>query len=126
MFFINVDSISGVSDEGGIALSLIQLIALFIPALAIFTQAILQYSESRANEPGKSGGVGKLGAEELRFFTFMSGAVSSLLLGIGLVMLIAALKLPSSIEVAAVFIMIAILFVPFTLSTVCWNMYVDR
>lgn len=102
------------SDAGSAALGFIQLVALVIPALAIFAQAMFSFSYRRSEEPGKSGGIGPFGPEEFRAGVWLTTGISSFFLTIGLVSLFRAVQLPSPVETGMLLILLGVAFVPGT------------
>lgn len=106
------DAIRTTSPEGQFALGLLQLVALVIPALAIFTDALLQLSYKRAERPGKSGGLGRFQAEEFRGGVLLIAGVSSLLLSMGVVSLLGAIQLPEGATIGVGLILLGVSFIP--------------
>lgn len=101
------------SAEGDFALGVVQLIALVMPALAIFTQALLQISYQRAERRGKSGGLGPFGPEILRGTLVSFAGLSSLLMLLGLASLLTTIRLPPELTISVGLILIGIGFLPF-------------
>lgn len=120
------DSISTVSDSSGIAIALIQLVALFAPALALFMQALLRYSADKGDRPWKESGVGGMVANEFRLFVLFSGFFSSLLLINGLLILLISLDLPRAIDIAVTPIAVGLLLVPVMLGLTFGIEFNDR
>lgn len=98
------------SAEGNAVLGFIQLVALVIPALAIFAQAMHTYSYRLRELPGKAGGLGPLGPEGFRAGVWMVVGVSSFSLTMGLVSFFHVLKLPTSLEIGIMMIIGGIAF----------------
>lgn len=122
---VEVNTVSPVSDVGGVVLAFIQLVALFFPALAIVLQVLLNYSYRKADQQGRSGGVGFLGPDEFRWWLILVGGISSILLIVGLVALTAALNLPPTIAAGATVIILGIITIPIALVYVSFLEYRD-
>lgn len=108
---VDVGSISPGDEMSGITISLIQLVALFIPSLAIFMQATLQYSYNEETR-GDSHKVGVFDPETYREGVFAAVFLSSLFLTVGLTALIYSLDMPFDMFTGVAAIMTGILLVP--------------
>lgn len=86
------------SAGGSAVLGFIQLVALVIPALAIFADAMLTYSYRKGNSRGKSGGVGPLGPEIFRAGVWFVAGLSGVFLTMGLISLLFAIQTPPAIK----------------------------
>lgn len=106
------DVIKATGSEGDLVLSLVQLVALVIPALAIFTQVLMEFSYRREEQSGKSGGVGRFGPDVFRGGVVMGAGISSLFLSMGLVSLLHSLQLPEGTSAGVLLILLGVAYIP--------------
>jgi hypothetical protein len=97
---------------------LIQLVALFFPALFLLVDFLFSYSDSKAQHPGKSGGVGPFSASEFKRSILGLTAVSCWMVSFGLVFLFLSVDAPRPILIASAFILIGISITPLIITTV--------
>lgn len=115
------DAIRPGSESGGVILGLIQVVALSLPAIAIFVQVLMEYSYREAERSGKGGGVGKFGPDDYRNFILLMGFASVLFLAIGLAAMITLLQTSDALDLSSLPVMLGIILIPFLMGMVVWQ-----
>lgn len=109
-------------------LGIIQLVALFFPALMILIQILIEYSDRKSRENGLSGGIGPLSKRAFAIFVFTIGGIVSLSLVFGLGILFFTIPLPLPVFIGTAFIFGGIALTPFLFLMITyyeWNDLVD-
>lgn len=117
-----------IAPDGAVAdftIGVIQLVALFFPALMILIQILLNFSHRRSQESGKAGSVGPMNKREFQALVLFLGGLISLLLVLGLGTLYFAMDLPGPVYLGTGFIFVAIAMTPMLLFVVAYNEWRD-
>lgn len=114
-FIVPRNTVQLTSDLGSVSLGFLQIAALYFPALAIFSQVLLEFSYRKADIRGKSGGVGIYDRDTFRWGVILTTGVSSLLLILGILTISYAITIPRTIEAGVALIVIGMLFGPLML-----------